>query len=61
MSSPLIATLVAQVRKQISSEQEALSTVSFEKLYNVGKIQGRVEGLRLALAILDEVLQDQDN
>jgi hypothetical protein len=57
----LVNTFVIEVRQQIREELESLAAVSFAELYAVGKVQGRVEGLRLALSILEAVADKQDN
>lgn len=46
--------------EEIRSVQEGLGGNRFDTLYEVGKLQGKLEGLRAAILVLENLAEDQD-
>lgn len=57
----IISQFVHVLKKEREQLAEDLSVATIPDLYSLGRIQGKVEGLRFALEILDRVLEDLDN
>ena len=52
--------LLMSLRESEARVLEALATKSFESRYELGQVQGRLQGLREARAILIEALEEFD-
>lgn len=59
-TDPIILGMV-KIREHILSNSEDMTRISFDGMYQVGRAQGTVDGLREALSILESVLRDEDN
>jgi hypothetical protein len=53
-NDPLILEVVRLILEQRENQLHALSQIVFTKLYEVGLIQGRLQGLDMAQKAIDE-------
>lgn len=57
------SVIVELIRKAELEQKELLSALAntpFDSLYQVGRTQGKLDGLKLAMQLLHGVIEDQD-
>ena len=59
-SDPLIKAFLSEMNKIIKDETESLVSAPFEQMYTVGRLQGRIDGLKTALETLYKISEEQD-
>lgn len=57
----VISTYVAKLKGQLADELHNLAITKFADMYQLGQVQGRIEGFKQALAILTNVCNDEYN
>lgn len=55
-----INSYISSVKDEIQKLKDDMSRAVFTDLYSVGKIQGRIDGLKSSLQILEEAYAEQD-
>lgn len=56
----LVTAYMNEMHQQLSVEVESLTAGAFEQLHQVARVQGRIDGLRMALQLLSKVAEEQD-
>ena len=59
-NDPLIIQFVKLMKEDEAMAIEGLVTSNFENLYQVGLVQGRIQGIRMAHAALDAAMRAVD-
>lgn len=59
-SDPVVLSLVREIKLAQQESTDALASIPFTSLYDVGRTQGKVDGFKQVLIILDQLLRDQD-
>ena len=54
------ASYLSSVLQEIKKLKDELSVASFDSLYDLGRIQGRIAGLELSMQLLETSYEDQD-
>lgn len=50
---------LAEIGAEVSRSIEGLTNGSFEQLAQVARLQGRIDGLRTAVTLLEKVIEEQ--
>jgi len=56
----VISQCIQKIRNRIQDKMRGLAATRFEQLYEVGRLQGQVDGLQEALDCLSNTLEELD-
>jgi hypothetical protein len=60
IQDPLVRIFITEVNRALKEESEALVSAPFDRLYTLGRAQGKIDGLKSALEILFKISEELD-
>lgn len=55
----LTAKYLAALQGVLTEEIEGMTRIAFSDMYSVGRVQGKIDGIKIAIRVLEEVIEDQ--
>lgn len=55
---PVLLSFIRTIKQEQASKTEDIVAKNYDSLYAVGRAQGTLDGLRLALTLLEQVMSD---